>query len=133
MSFNRLKYDNCTYKSDISQSMNVGNYALYLGKYHNNNQCRMTSNILQDNSVSVFKGNLVDLESDLRGQDRVLSKCSKFQYHPLFKQPEKSGYPSGPINYKNVVTNKKTCSMYCQIKPVMPPNIKNAFNINSYQ
>ena len=132
MSFNRLKYDTCTYKSDIHQSMNIGNYALYPGKYQNEHQCRITDGILQNNSVSVFKGNLIDLESDLRGQDRVMSRCAKFQYHPLFKQPEQSGYPSGPINYKNVVVNKPSCSMYCQNKPVMPPNIQNAFNINSY-
>ena len=51
-------------------------------KYENCNKCRMELGIVGGNNVSQIKGNLVDLENDLRGQTRAASLCPDKHYHP---------------------------------------------------
>ena len=51
MSFNRLIYDDCYYKKNVEESINVGNYQLYGGKYDNKNNCRIDIFIETENSV----------------------------------------------------------------------------------
>lgn len=80
MSSNRLRYDTCTYKTDITQSSNTLNYMLDKSRYENCNQCRMELGIVGGNNVSHIRGNLVDLENDLRGQTRLLSNCPQRKY-----------------------------------------------------
>ena len=41
------------------------NYALYDGKYYNSSKCRMELGLVGGNNVSLYSGNLVDLESNL--------------------------------------------------------------------
>ena len=67
MSSNRLIYDTCAYKAEITQSSNTLNYVLDPMKYENCKKCRMELGIVGGNEVSQIKGNLVDLENDLRG------------------------------------------------------------------
>ena len=83
MSSNRLIYDTCAYKAEITQSSNTLNYVLDPMKYENCKKCRMELGIIGGNEVSQIKGNLVDLENDLRGQTRLNSRCplKKFQFN----------------------------------------------------
>jgi len=82
MSSNRLKFDTCAYKKDLDQSVGPLSYMLNPIKYENCNKCRMELGIIGGTSVSHIKGNLVDLESDLRGQTRMNSLCPDKLYHP---------------------------------------------------
>ena len=71
MSSNRLMYDTCAYKKTLDESTGTLAYVLNPMKYENCNKCRMELGILGGPSVSQIKGNLVDLENDLRGSKHV--------------------------------------------------------------
>ena len=75
--FSRLNADQCEYTEKVKQSTSILTHQLDPVRYYNCNQCRITEGIIGGNAVSVFTGNLVDLESDLRGQTRRASKCPK--------------------------------------------------------
>ena len=90
MSSNRLIYDTCAYKHELSQSVGPLQYILNPMKYENCNKCRMELGIVGGTAVSHIKGNLVDLETDLRGQTRRTTKCPT----KLYQNP----CPKGDIN-----------------------------------
>lgn len=77
-----VKNDSCFVKQQLVQSGNVFNHVMYPGKYNSRSQCRPVLGIVGGNNVSRTNGNMVDLESDLRGQTRVLSNCNCTQYMP---------------------------------------------------
>ena len=85
MSSNRLKYDTCAYKKSLDKSVGPLSYVLNPIKYENCNKCRMELGIVGGTAVSQIKGNLVDLENDLRGQTRSASLCPDNHYHPSCK------------------------------------------------
>lgn len=80
MSFNRLTYDNCAYQQTLNQSVGTLAYQLDPSRYHNCSACRMELGLVGGNNVSQIKGNLVDLESDLKGITRLGSKCPQLKY-----------------------------------------------------
>lgn len=121
MSSNRLIYDSCAYQKNLQQSTSPLDYMLYTGKYENCAKCRIEFGVVGGNGVSLFSGNLVDLESDLRGQTRQASLCPstmyvpnqqnthpplshqascQMQYYPRVPMPEKSKVTS--CNYSNM-------------------------------
>jgi hypothetical protein len=70
MSFNRLSYDSCAYSKTLQQSTDPLEYNLFKGKFESCNSC----------PVGDFTNNLEfgirsDIESDLKGQTRLVSKC----------------------------------------------------------
>lgn len=89
MSSNRLIYDTCAYKKELDQSVGPLSYSLNPIKYENCNKCRMELGIIGGSAVSQIKGNLVDLESDLRGSTRPNSNCPSKKYVPSC--PDKIG------------------------------------------
>jgi hypothetical protein len=93
MSSNRLIYDTCAYKHDLVQSVGPLEYMLNPIKFENTNKCRMELGLLGGTAVSHVKGNLVDLETDLRGQTRRTTKCPT----KLYQNP----CPQGDINNCN--------------------------------
>ena len=82
MSSNRLTYDKCAYKQNLQQSVGPVDYMLDPVKYEHCNKCRMELGVVSGTAVSHISGNLVDLESDLRGQTRAASKCPEYDYMP---------------------------------------------------
>jgi len=82
MSFNRTKYDNCSYKVDLKSSVDTLSYILSPYRYENNNKCMHQLGLVGGTSVSHIKGNLVDLDSELRGQTRILTRCPTSKYTP---------------------------------------------------
>jgi len=82
MSSNRLSYDTCAYKTELKQSTAPLEYMMYDGKYNNSAKCRIEFGTVGGNGVSLYSGNLVDLESDLRGQTRLLSDCPSTMFQP---------------------------------------------------
>ena len=82
MSFNRTKYDNCSYKVDLKSSVDTLGYILSPYRYENGNKCMHQLGLVGGTSVSHIKGNMVDLESELRGQTRIISKCPDNLYTP---------------------------------------------------
>jgi hypothetical protein len=80
MSFNRLRYDDCAYNKELTESVGTLSYILDPSRYENCNKCRMELGIIGGTNVSHIQGNLVDLETDLRGTTRMSSKCPTKKY-----------------------------------------------------
>jgi hypothetical protein len=80
MSFCQLKYDTCAYKQYLAESIGTLAYVLDDSRYNHRNPSRIEHGIVGGNDVSIIKGNLVDLESDLKGQTRLASKCPSLYY-----------------------------------------------------
>ena len=78
MSSNRLIYDTCAYKKSTSPLQ----YHLNPLKYENCNKCRIELGLVSGPATSQIKGNLIDLENELRGQTRLLSRCPNKSYQP---------------------------------------------------
>lgn len=79
---NRLTYDSCAYSQDLSQSVNPLAYILDPIKFENCGKCRMELGIVGGTAVSHINGNLVDLENDLRNQNRPNTHCPSYKYLP---------------------------------------------------
>lgn len=108
MSFSRLSYDSCAYSKSMQQSTDPLDYYLYKGKFEACEKC----------SVGDFTNNLdfgsrSDIESELKGQTRIGSKCQsdKFQANNTINVPFtpalmcqnnltqiNTGYPSVPAS-----------------------------------
>ena len=82
MSTNRLSYDECSYKQSLLQSVSPINYMLDPIKYERQDKCRPELGIAGGTNVSHIKGNLVDLENELRGQRHPVTNCSMYKYAP---------------------------------------------------
>jgi len=65
-----------------AQSAGMFAYTQMPVKFENPNKCRNALGLVGGSEVSNISGNLVDLESDLRGITRVQSKCIARQYQP---------------------------------------------------
>ena len=126
MSSNRLIYDTCAYKKELDQSVSPLSYVLNPIKYENCQKCRMELGIVGGTAVSHIKGNLVDLENDLRGQTRIASLCPDKLYHPTTNNiihTEGNGCNSGRTIDTNLV-HLPSCQMI-KYKPVaLPPPMK---------
>ena len=111
MSFNRNMYDDCANKKYLTQSKYPGNYMLFGGKFYNEKQCRIPKGIVGGNEVSLSRNNLVDLESDLRGQTRRLSDCPENKYQPNCDRLS-SVLPQGSTNCHEQLQDKQECKMF---------------------
>ena len=102
MSSNRLIYDSCAYKHDLVQSVGPLEYMLNPIKFENANKCRMELGLLGGTAVSHVKGNLVDLETDLRGQTRRTSKYLISYQNPC-PQGDINACKPGPIHIQEML------------------------------
>lgn len=87
MSSNRLAYDTCAYKTSLKQSTGQLSHIIEPNRFYHCNQCRNELGLIGGNNVSQIRGNLVDLENDLRGTTRNASLCPKKHYQPACKNP----------------------------------------------
>ena len=82
MSFNRTKYDTCSYKQNLQENVSTLGYILSPINWEHKDKCRHQLGFVGGTSVSHIKGNMVDLDSELRGQTRFISKCGTNMYIP---------------------------------------------------
>lgn len=116
MSFNRLSYDSCAYSKNLQQSIDPLEYNLFKGKFESCISC----------PVGDFTNNLdfgvrSDIESDLKGQNRLGSKC------PSEKFPTNAGV-AAPF------TPAITCQNIYNITPnnLVKPSTNGLKDLNSY-
>ena len=135
MSSNRLIYDTCAYKKTLDESVGPLSYLLNPIKYENCNKCRMELGIVGGSNVSHIRGNLVDLENDLRGQTRGASLCPAKKYQPNCStkigdacQPDKIVTQSNGCGEAKTIDTRLVHLPPCQMiryKPVpLPPPMK---------
>jgi len=126
MSSNRLIYDTCAYKHRVGESVESISYLLNPIKYENCSKCRHELGIVGGSSVSQISGNLVDLESDLRGQTRMNSGCPNKKYLPNNNNTIKlsGNFCSKPRTINTNMVHLRPCQMI-RYKPVpLPPQIR---------
>ena len=75
MSSNKLLYDECETNLRLSYNRNMLDWMLYDKKYENDRRCHHKLGLVGGVEVSEVQRNLVDLESELRGQNRVFYRC----------------------------------------------------------
>ena len=88
MSFNNLKYDTCSYKQVLSESIGPCEYQLGT-PFISCDDCfsKDPQLILQRNGVSVAKNvPQVDVDSELMNLNRKLTNCSSKEFVPKFNQ-----------------------------------------------
>ena len=73
-------YDTCAYKTRVNESVGPLEYMLNPIRFENCNKCRMELGIIGGTNVSHIKGNLVDLETELKGITRKASACPSKHY-----------------------------------------------------
>lgn len=81
MANTRTSWDACTYEEKLALSSGSLGYTLSPLPMANPNQCRHELGLVGGTAVSHVRGNLVDLESDLRGQTRIIG-CDQRKYQP---------------------------------------------------
>lgn len=81
MSFTNLRYDECDYRHQLQQSTDPLRHILDPIKYENCKPCRMELGIVGGNNVSLPRGNLVDVDSELKGITRTASRCAIMHYN----------------------------------------------------
>jgi len=81
MAFTRQINDQCATQKRIEESTSVLSYVMDPTKHYNCNPCYI-DRIPGGNTVSLYGGNIVDLESDLSGRTRAASKCPGNKYLP---------------------------------------------------
>lgn len=80
MSFNRSLYDTCEYRKRLQESTSVLNYVLDPNKHYNCSEAAIDFGLIGGNNVSRISGNIVDLENDLQGRTRPLTRCPDYMY-----------------------------------------------------
>lgn len=80
MSSNRLIYDQCEYDVRVAESTGTLAYMLDPLAHENVKKCRIELGIVGGNNVSLTKGNIIDVESDLKGVTRKASLCPSRKY-----------------------------------------------------
>ena len=135
MSSNRLMYDECAYSTNIKQSVGPYSYMLDKSKYENSNKCRIDLGIVGGTGVSHIRGDLVDLENELRGQNRNASACPTKHYMPQkltednhFYQPKKikiEGTPNRDERYIDTrMQHLPSCQMIRYKGVPLPENVE---------
>lgn len=81
MAFTRQLNDPCETRKRIEESTSVLSHLMDPNKHYNCNPCYI-DRVLGGNTVSLYKGNIVDLESDLSGRTRQQTKCPSGKYLP---------------------------------------------------
>ena len=88
MSFNRLSYDTCAYSKTLQESTDPLEYNLFKGKFESCINCPI------GNSTNILEfGIKADVESDLKGQVRMGSRCPSEKF-PLNAGPGASFTPA---------------------------------------
>lgn len=122
---NRLSYDSCAYQQTLNQSVSPLSYVLDPVKYNHCDKCRMEVGIVGGTAVSHISGNLVDLENDLRGQNRPNTHCPAYKWVPPSGNHVQGKDYIKPVDNKVVDTTMShlpPCQMihYGQV-PATPP------------
>lgn len=107
-SSNRLIYDECDYQQRLDESTSPFAYRMYQGSVENSNKC------IYDKFWMKYQ--LVNIESNLRNQDRPVSKCNQFKYSPGCK--DTTGVCIGTFDENvPVIPAQEVCPVVCNNIP----------------
>lgn len=110
MSFTNTKYDNCALNQQESTNKSIFSYVVDPNYFVNQRKCfDVTPPFLSYIPMGIPKQN-VDIENDLRGINRVNTKCTSCKYQPNDNNLIQT-VDSQPVY------NLKTCTHDNQIRP----------------
>ena len=121
MSSNRLIYDTSAFKTRLTDSTTPLAYHLNPMKYENCQKCRSELGLFGGPAVSQIKGNLVDLENELRGQTRLNSQCPQTRYNPTNKLYTKHTDLNKAVEIDTELLHLPSCQMI-RYKPIPLPD-----------
>jgi hypothetical protein len=121
MSFNHLSADTCTYSRRLNENMNIMDYIISPFRYEHKNKCRHELGLVGGSAVSHVAGNMVDLESDLRGQTRLQTKCVERQHQPIAAGDTIYNDKTAPIS--TTAKHLPACQMISYQAVPMPPSM----------
>ena len=87
----------------------AGGYTQIPQKYYHPNASRHALGLIGGNEVSIASGNLVDIESDLRGTTRDLSNAPAKKYQPYCPLGSGSVNGRGPVPANKVAPIESSC------------------------
>lgn len=128
MSFNRLSYDTCAYKQDLSESVSQLSYLLDPIKFEHCQKCRHEIGLVGGTNVGVVSGNLVDLENELFGINRPNTQCPSYKFIPRSDNVVQGKEYIKPVQHPEVDTNilqLRPCQMidYKEVPHPPPMNL----------
>ncbi len=124
MSFNRLSYDDCSYKTELNESVSYLSYMLDPVRYEHCNKCRPELGTVGGTAISHVSGNLVDLENNLFGIDRPNTHCPAFKHLPRSDGVIQGREYVKPVCHPPVKTDKmhlKSCQFFDTLSVPQPP------------
>lgn len=121
MSFNRPNYDHCTYLRNLKENVGILGYVLSPFRYEHQDKCRHELGLVGGTAVSHINGNMVDLESELRGQTRYNTKCTKNAAVPLEDKKPIVNDKTEPIN--TTMKHLPACQMISYKAVPLPPGV----------
>jgi len=116
---NRQIYDQCSYNTDLQQSVAPLSWVLDPIRYYRCDACRPELGLVGGTAVSHINGNLVDLENDLRGQTRPVTKCPAYQYKPVEGNTLSSKEYLKPVTHPDIDVSLKHMRP-CQMQHFAP-------------
>lgn len=139
-SFANLKYDKCALEKKESENKRHFEWTTDVNYGQSKNKCFVGLSPFSHNPNNSIAHNLVDIESDLFGQTRPLSKCPSVHYNPMVNCDKccncNVGIPCGCSHCKkNKMTTLKECNNfldpeYTRVKKSC--NIFSGININRF-
>ena len=121
MSFNHLTTDHCTYKRHLRENVSILSYVLSPFRFEHESKCRHELGLVGGANVSHISGNMVDLESDLRGQTRYLTKCANHQHMPMHHGEPIVNDKTPPISTS--MLHLPGCQMISYKRMPLPPSM----------
>lgn len=90
---------------ELNQSVSPLSYSLDPVKFEHCNKCRPELGIVGGTAVSHVAGNLVDLENDLRGGNRPVTRCPKYKFMPKRNKSVRGTNYIKPVPNRSVDTH----------------------------
>lgn len=130
MSFNRLTYDTCAYKQDLSENVSQLSYLMDPVKFEHCQKCRHEIGLVGGTNVGVIQGNMVDLENELMGINRPNTQCPSYKFTPRSDGIVQGKEYIKPVRHPAVdanILNLRPCQMI-DYKEVPQPPAMNLFS-----
>ena len=125
---NRTSYDSCAYSQSLTQSVSPLSYVLDPVKFEHCGKCRVELGVTGGTAVSHINGNLVDLENDLRGQNRPATRCPEYKFLPRSDNVVQGKEYIKPVQHPSIDTSMRhlpACQMmaFSAVPQAPPPDV----------
>jgi hypothetical protein len=123
----------CSLQKCLAESKGILAYRTDVNRYYNTTPCRIEQGIVGGNDVSIYDGNLVDLDSELSGRTRQATKCPKGRYIPGTIIQDRDTISCKSLTDCSKEVNKRLTHLpTCNIINYKPKPKSVGYNLNNY-